>query len=75
MTVTLLRSSSGLSVAGSLLNTSIPAIAILPEVNPSRRASSLYNPPLAQLIKMTPSFIFAISSLPIMPIVSAFLGV
>ena len=59
----LFKWNSGLSFfGGSSRITSRPAPYTLPERNASAKASSTINPPLAVLIKMTPSFILANAS-------------
>ena len=60
MQTTLSMPNSGLSVAGSASNTSMPAPATLPLFSAAIRSASTTSPPRAQLMMRTPSFILAI---------------
>src|SRR5262245_49483228 len=66
---------SGLSVAGSSVNTSKAAPATWPESSAARNASSSTSPPRAQLMMRTPFFIAAIALPSMMPLVLSVSGV
>jgi hypothetical protein len=59
---TLGRPNSGLSVAGSVSNTSKPAPATWPDLIASARAASSTRPPRAQLMMRTPGLVLASAS-------------
>ena len=74
VTTTCGSSNSGLSVVGSLANTSMPAPRTCPDLTASASASSSTSPPRAALTMITPGFVLASASLPISPAVSGVFG-
>ena len=74
MTTTDSWANSGLSVHGSVANTSRPAPATRPSAMASARASSSSTPPRAALMMRTVGLTLVSASLPIRPIVSGVLG-
>ena len=74
VTTTCGSSNSGLSVHGSVANTSRPAPRTCPLVIASASACSSISPPRAALTMMTPGLVLASASLPIRPAVSFVFG-
>ncbi|CKT75584.1 Uncharacterised protein [Mycobacterium tuberculosis] len=74
VTTTCASSNSGLSVHGSVANTSRPAARTWPPVIASASAASSTRPPRAALTMMTPGLVFASASLSISPAVSGVFG-
>ena len=74
VTTTSGRSNRGLSVHGSVVNTSKPAPRMCPDRMASARACSLTSPPRAALMMICPFLAFANSSASNMPAVSGVFG-